>query len=277
MPLMFYKMSGSGNDFVVFDARQRALEQLTQPDIIEQICARGTGVGADGIVLLLPSTEADVKMVYYNRDGSRAEMCGNAALCVTSLVARLDADAGDRVRLETDIGVLPGRSRAAGQTAEIELRPVSSIATDAEIAPGPGERRIGFADAGVPHLAVLVEDLERVEVMARGGALRRHRSLSQGANVNFVAKAGRGWKMRTYERGVEAETLACGTGAVAVAALLRAWGESGDEAAIRTRSGAVLTVRLRRDTGGRVIPTLCGEGRLVFTGQLEERGLSARA
>ena len=272
MALTFYKMSGSGNDFVVFDGRQRPLDRLTDPRVIEEICSRRTGVGADGIVLLLPSTEADIRMAYYNRDGSRAEMCGNAALCVTSLVARLDANEGRDIRLETDIGVLPARSVAEGHLAEVELRPVSLVAANAGISREQGERRIGFADAGVPHLIVLVDELEGVEVQTRGGALRRHRSLAQGANVNFVAGTGEGWAMRTYERGVEAETLACGTGAVAVAALLCAWGESGAESSIRTRSGAVLTVRLREDAGG-LMPTLRGEGRLVFTGQLDEPGL----
>jgi diaminopimelate epimerase len=274
MPLTFYKMSGSGNDFVVFDARGGSLDRLTEPRVIEQICARGTGVGADGIVLLLPSTDGDVKMTYYNRDGSRAEMCGNAALCVTSLVARLDANGGQPIRLETDIGVLAARSRLGSATAEVEMRPVSRIVPDTGIPPEAGEHRIGFANAGVPHLVVLVDDLEGVAVQARGGALRRHRSLAQGANVNFVVRSPEGWAMRTYERGVEAETLACGTGAIAVATLLRAWGESGDESSIRTRSGAVLTVRLRPEAGA-VIPTLCGEGRLVFVGQLDPADLPA--
>ena len=129
---------------------------------------------------------------------------------------------------------------------------------------------MGFALAGVPHLTILVDDLDRVDVVGRGRPLRHHPSLTAGANVNFVAREGEGWAIRTYERGVEGETLACGTGAVASAVLLRAWGEATGDVALRTRSDRVLTVRLARDGAGRWLPSLRGEGRIVFEGRLEE-------
>ena len=127
---------------------------------------------------------------------------------------------------------------------------------------------MGFALAGVPHLVILVDDLERVDVVGRGRPLRRHQSLRAGANVNFVQPAGDGlFRYRTYERGVEAETLACGTGSVAVAAMLAAWGETGDATSIRTRSGLWVHITLRRQNG-ELWPSLGGEGRIVFRGEL---------
>ena len=123
---------------------------------------------------------------------------------------------------------------------------------------------------GVPHVVILCGDVESVDVEGRGRPIRYDPALAAGANVNFVARDGDGWAMRTYERGVEAETLACGTGSVASAALLTAWGESGASTALRTRSGLTLTVRFRENDRGLVTPSLAGEGRIVFRGELPE-------
>lgn len=129
---------------------------------------------------------------------------------------------------------------------------------------------MGFADSGVPHLVVRTDDLRIIPILDRGPELRFHTSLKAGANVNWVARDAAGqWAMRTYERGVEAETLACGTGAVACAAMLRAWGETGDSTDLITRSGRVLSVRFR-EVDGQLVPTLAGEGRIVFEGVLRE-------
>jgi diaminopimelate epimerase len=132
-----------------------------------------------------------------------------------------------------------------------------------------GEERMGYAVAGVPHVVVLCEDVAAVDVARRGAELRRADwTGSEGANVNFVSRDG-GWAMRTFERGVEGETLACGTGAVASATVLRAWSLAGSETALRTRSGCVLEVGLR-DEDGRILPRLRGEGRLMFEGVVGE-------
>jgi diaminopimelate epimerase len=129
---------------------------------------------------------------------------------------------------------------------------------------------MGFAIAGVPHVVVLCEDVSTVDVVGRGRPLRHDPSFRQGANVNFVSRDAGRWRMRTYERGVEGETLACGTGAVATAALLAAWGDAADgPVELRTRSGRVLRVRLRRE-GDRLYPSLGGEARIVFRGVLAE-------
>ncbi len=267
----FFKMTGSGNDFLVFDVRTGGNESLTTSSVIQELCARGTGVGADGIVLLEPAADADFRMVYYNRDGSRASMCGNAALCVTALAARLGAGDPSGMRFDTDAGRVAARLRDG--VPEIDLEAVSGVQADAPVQSHAGELRIGFALAGVPHLVVRRGSVADIDVGARGCALRHDPALGPaGANVNFVSPRDDGrWLIRTYERGVEGETLACGTGAVAAAVLLNVWGESGDQTRLTTRSGRDLIVRLRRD-GALWLPTLGGEGRLVFSGELAEGG-----
>ena len=129
---------------------------------------------------------------------------------------------------------------------------------------------MGFANTGVPHLVVLVDDTEAVDVVVRGKALRHHASLEAGANVNFVAAGADGqWQMRTYERGVEGETLACGTGAVAAGVMLESWGLAGSETKIQTRSERILTVTVKH-SGSAINTSLRGEGRIVFVGELAE-------
>jgi diaminopimelate epimerase len=151
---------------------------------------------------------------------------------------------------------------------------VHDLRPETEFACLPGEQRIGFANIGVPHLVVLVDDTTAVDVVGRGRPLRLDKRLKHGANVNFVAPlSGAGvdeFSIRTYERGVEAETLACGTGAVASAALLNSWGLAGKVIRLRTKSDRTLTVTLRRKDDGHVWPTLSGEARIVYQGRTAE-------
>ena len=262
----FYKMSGSGNDFVVFDSRDGPMRELEAPDTIRRLCDRRRGVGGDGVVLVEPSTKADVLMKYFNSDGSRGAMCGNAALCVTRLASCLGLAAESGMTIETDDGIV--RARMVGDRPEIELQPVRSVQETAGGRPAAGERRLGYAVAGVPHIVVLCDEVTRVDVAQRGAALRTAEwTMPDGANVNFVSGHAGQWAIRTFERGVEAETLACGTGAVATAALLRAWGLSDSATALRTRSGCVLEVTLR-DENDVMVPRLRGEGVVVFEGRL---------
>lgn len=267
----FYKMSGSGNDFVMIDARTEARGELGQPAAIKRVCARATGVGADGIVFLEPSGVADVRLTYLNADGSAADFCGNATLCTTRLAVELGMGSAAGLAIETDAGIV--QARLDGGRPEIDLQPVHRVARDAlGISLEAGERRIGFALVGVPHLVIRCDDVATVDVVGRGRPLRSHANLPSGANVNFVSpgKDGR-WRYRTYERGVEGETLACGSGAVATAILLKLWGESSHSVEIETRSGKLLRVRLSDDVGNDGwSPSLAGEARVVFEGLLAE-------
>jgi diaminopimelate epimerase len=262
----FWKMSGSGNDFIFFDTREVAAGDLERPEVVDRLCARATGVGADGVVFLQPSANEAFSIRYLNRDGSLAELCGNASLCSTKLAVNLSIAEPSGFRFDTDAGVISARM-AEGEP-EIDLQPVRDLRPDSQITTVPGEKRIGFADTGVPHLVVLVDDLERTDVAGRGRELRSHPSLAHGANVNFVGRQnGGGWAMRTYERGVEAETLACGTGSVAIATLLQVWELGETKIELKTRSHRTLTVTLAA-SHGHVVPSLRGEGRLVFEGEL---------
>lgn len=264
----FWKMSGSGNDFLFFDARSEPLTDLQDPSVIDRLTARATGVGADGVVFLQNDAIEQLRIRYFNRDGSLGELCGNASLCTTRLARELGITKSGGFRFATDAGVIA--ARFVGDEPEIDLQPVHGLRPVAGIPTLAGELRIGFADTGVPHLVVLVEDTESVDVFNRGRQLRHHPSLAAGANVNFVARQPDGsWRIRTYERGVENETLACGTGAVASGVLLEAWGLSGPETALETRSKRVLTVTVRHADGA-IRPSLRGEGRIVFTGDLGE-------
>ena len=265
----FFKMSGSGNDFVFVDARSEPPGELEKPEVIQAVCARGSGVGADGIVFLRRDDDATVRIRYLNSDGSLAALCGNATLCATRLAAELGIVARDaEFSIATDSGTVAARFRDG--LPEIDLQPVTELLERFEAEPVEGESRIGFAMVGVPHLVVSCEDVSRAPVVDRGRRLRHHEKLPYGANVNFVSAAGPGrWRIRTYERGVEAETLACGTGAIASALVLSSWGESTDRCELETKSGRVLRVR-HRVADGKLFPSLSGEGRIVFRGELGE-------
>jgi len=277
----FFKMSGSGNDFVMVDARTEPRGELGEVDTIRRLCARGTGVGADGIVFLERSDVADVRLTYINADGSPADFCGNATLCTTRLAAELGAGDPQGMQIETQAGLVTARIRDG--MPEIDLQPVTDVRASASaIAVELGERRVGYAMVGVPHLVVQCDDVSTVDVVGRGRPLRSHETMRQGANVNFVSAGPNGrWRYRTYERGVEAETLACGSGSVATAILLTVWGETGTanrgagrqaqpaEVEIETRSGKLLRVRLAM-TGRDWLPSLSGEGRIVFQAKLSE-------
>lgn len=265
----FFKMSGSGNDFVVVDARSEPPGDLEKTETIQAICSRGSGVGADGIVFLRDDQNAALRIRYLNSDGSLAALCGNATLCATRLAAELGIVGWDRdFSIATDSGAVTARFH--GGLPEIDLQPVTELLECFEAEPGEGELRIGFAEVGVPHLVVSCNDVSRAPVVERGRRLRHHEKLAHGANVNFVSRASPGrWRIRTYERGVEAETLACGTGAVASALMLAAWGEASDRCELETKSGRVLRVR-HRGAEGKLFPSLSGEARIVFRGELAE-------
>lgn len=264
----FHKMSGSGNDFVFFDCREQPPGNLESPGKIAELCARGPGVGADGVVFILSSEDTAYRMRYYNADGSLGELCGNASLCSVRLAVELGFAPADGFEFESDAGTLSARLRDG--LPEIDLAAVTDVQpTYAAIQKGGEETDLGFALAGVPHLVITCLDVEAADVLGRGAELRSHPSLAHGANVDFLSETPSGWAMRTYERGVEGETLACGTGAVASAILLKEWGKAGDRVGLRTRSGGTLEVTLRREKGA-WYPSLRGEGRIAFEGRLRE-------
>lgn len=265
----FVKMSGSGNDFVMVDARRKPPGELADPKVIGRLCARATGIGADGIVFLEKSDRADVKLTYLNSDGSLADLCGNATLCTTRLAVRLGAAKPETLTIETGAGIIRARILDSGR-AEIDLAEVKEVSPDATGIPPVGdEKRVGFVRPGIPHLVILVPDVGQVDVVGRGRPLRFHESLRDGANVNFVAGSGDDWTIRTYERGVEGETLACGTGAVGSAIMIGTWTGTKGPIRLKTKSGRTLQVRLEKTASG-WLPSLSGDAEIVFDGRFAE-------
>jgi len=266
--LPVYKMTGSGNDFVMVDARVSTPADWT-PEDMQAVCARGTGIGADGIVFVGPGSHAGAaRMIYYNADGSHAAMCGNAALCSTTLAAHLGVGTPAGMDLETDAGTYQSRAVEAAR-AELHLASVERPAAVPGLALVAGERQAVLTKVGVPHLIVLVDDIDQVAVIERGRALRFDPALApDGANINFVSKDETGpWRMRTYERGIEGETLACGTGAVGAGCAIQDWGLGSLPVDIQSRSGRMIGVRAARGQNGRYDDVwLIGEGRMVFRG-----------
>lgn len=262
-----YKMTGSGNDFVVLDGRHTTAERWPASRVTA-LCDRRNGIGADGMVLLTPDAPGRVRMAFWNSDGSRAAMCGNAALCSARLAVYLEMTGAGDLCLLTDAGVVRARAEGDGDRAEINLPDTAPPMPVPGLDAGPGERWLDFGTVGVPHLVVRVDDIERIDLPGRGRALRYDAHLGPaGANVNFVSpplSSGEPWLIRTYERGVEGETLACGTGTVASALALARRGEAGLPLGFRTRGGPELLVRAELHDGRASDVWLGGQGRLVF-------------
>ncbi len=261
-----YKMTGSGNDFVFVDGRSSRLEEWTS-ERIRAICDRHHGVGGDGFVVVEPGSVPNaVRFHFFNNDGARAAMCGNGALCATRIAAYLEVGDPQGMLLETDAGTyrsrcLPGQ----GELAEVVLGDLAEPLKP-PVRLGPGEHDAHLVTVGVPHLVVFAEELASLPIAVRGKALRFDPALGPaGANVNFVGRTPGGhWAMRTYERGVEGETLACGTGAVAAGSVLALRGLADLPLEIGTASGRRLTVSGNLSHGRIAGARLAGEGRLLF-------------
>ncbi len=247
----FVKMQGAGNDFVLVDAR-RPLAAALHASFARKICDRKFGVGADGLLVLGRSRKADARMRIFNPDGSEAEMCGNGARCLAFYYALRSGK--NRFCIETASGILEARLVGASGV-KLHLPDPTDIRLDQTVRLGRQTFEVDLINTGVPHAVMEVTDLESVPVMRLGRAVRRHGLfMPAGTNVDFIRiRDGRQIDIRTYERGVEAETLACGTGSVAgaIASALNHTREGLEASAgtamrhkvrVRTKSGEVLTV-----------------------------------
>jgi len=264
--LPFTKMHGAGNDFVLLDGRAVPPGWLT-PARIAALCDRRRGIGADGLIVVGPSDRADFAMAYHNADGGEAEMCGNGARCAVAFARRLGL-AGDACTFLTASGPVEGRTEA-GEIA-ITLPPPRDVRLGVDPGAGSPFPEHHFANTGVPHLVVPVPDVAAVDVARWGPVLRRGAALGPaGANVDWV-QAGEPdapLRLRTYERGVEAETLACGTGAAATALVMWRLGRARSPVALLTRGGDRLTVTIE-PRGDRVTLRLRGPAVVAFEGEV---------
>jgi diaminopimelate epimerase len=272
----FVKMSGGGNDFVVFDNREGWFPKDRAPDLVARVCRRGLGVGVDAVLLLEEDAEADIRMAYYNADGGEAPMCGNGALCIARYARMEGAVDGDTMHLATESGTFRARVPDARKSAvTLWLVPPRGLALGHADLEKPPYRRVGFLDTSTPHVVALVDDVEGHDVIGEGRRLRRDpRWDPPGVNANFVAVLDRRTiRMRTYERGVEGETLSCGTGATASALMTALWGLTEPPVTVRTTGGIPLVVDFTLPLERGALPTdprLTGDARVVFRGNLEE-------
>ena len=226
MGIPFVKMHGAANDFVVIDHRRRSLSEPLGA-LVVRLCDRRRGVGADGVLLLESDTELDFAMRYLNADGKPAEFCGNGARCLALLALDQGLGRGGVVRFRTAAGPMEARRGPEGRGIELHFGRVVSASEPFTVAAAGREFTGRFVRAGVPHFVVGVPRAEEVAVAEWGAALRHHpRFAPGGANVDFVSRLGpQRCAMRTFERGVEGETLACGSGAIATALWAAAEGE----------------------------------------------------
>lgn len=211
----FWKMQGAGNDFILIDDRAGRFPECNTP-WIQALCTRRTGIGSDGIILLRRSETADFRMLFFNPDGGTAAMCGNGARCAARLALELRM-APNRMRIETGAGIIHAQLRADG--VRLALPTPSDWRLNETLDLETGAIQIGFMDTGVPHVVIETDDLDNADVAGMGQRIRHHTAFApEGTNVNFWRQTGpSALSVRTYERGVEGETLACGTGITACA------------------------------------------------------------
>jgi diaminopimelate epimerase len=265
--LRFTKMNGAGNDFVMID--NRAGEVRLQSGQIMRICDRHRGVGADGVLLLEKgSNGADFRMRYYNRDGGEAEMCGNGARCFARFANKV-ANTPAKISFQTPAGLIRGELH--GELVTLQMSEPKDLRLDLDVVANGAKEHAHFINSGVPHVVAPVTKIEDVDVRKRGEALRRHKEFSPaGANVNFIEKRGpKKISIRTYERGVEDETLACGTGVVASALIFAATENVDGPISITVRSGSELSVDFKRAGDEFTNVTLTGPAEFAFEGEIE--------
>ena len=265
--LRFTKMNGAGNDFILFDNRTGAVD--LDPNRIAQLCDRHRGIGADGILLLEnPTNRADFRMRYFNADGGEAEMCGNGARCFARFANKVGGQMG-KISFETPAGVISAELK--GDLVTLRMTEPTDLRLNIDLLLAPGNKTIHFINSGVPHVVIPVAKIDDTDARREGAAIRYHKMFSpSGTNVNFVEKRGPNKiALRTYERGVEDETLACGTGIVASALIFAATENAAAPITVLARGGDQLQVSFERDRDQFREVTLTGPAEFVFEGTIE--------
>jgi diaminopimelate epimerase len=269
LPARFVKMAGGGNDFLVFEADGR---QVTEEDRgrLALVCRRGLSVGADGALFLSRSDAGRVRVDYFNADGGPATFCANGTRCAARYAVRHGLSSGNEPQLETGWGVVP--ARVDGESVTLTLPAVSAPMDPVPISVRGLPPTAIPVRVGVPHLVVFVRgDLGKFAIERYGPPLRHHPAMGDGANVNFVrAAGGNRIQVRSYERGVEGETLSCGSGVVASAIAAARQGMAASPVTCGTKSGVDLVVEFK-DEGETITGVrLTGDGREVYAGELLE-------
>ncbi len=266
----FHKMQGSGNDFILIDNRRGILKGMDLADLAKKVCDRHFSVGADGLIVIVPPTSkraAHFKWRFYNADGSEAEMCGNGSRCAARF-AYIKKIAPRKMAFETLAGII--RAEVKSDRVKVQLMPPKEPRLDISVPLSTGVRTGHFINTGVPHIVYFTDSLDTEDVRRIGRETRYHELFRPaGTNVNFVRVVGpKTLKVRTYERGVEDETLACGTGAVASAIIAEMLGKVAQPVAVLPRSNERLEVALEKKGAYVNNVYLEGEAGLICEGRL---------
>lgn len=263
----FFKMSGSGNDFILIDNREKLVDESGLSEMINKVCQRKMSVGADGFILVENSDVVDFKWRFFNSDGSIAEMCGNGARCAARF-AFLTGIAGKELSFETDAGIVT--AAITGHGVKIKMPDPKDIKTDYIIELEKGPLSVNSVNTGVPHVVVLVDKLDRIDVVNQGREIRYCKSFAPaGTNVNFISLQNDGsMGVRTYERGVEDETLACGTGSVAGAVIMAFKEKLDSPVRVLTKSGVFLNIFFNKNNSHFADVYLEGDARVVYSGKM---------
>ena len=267
MAIKFTKMSGSGNDFVIIDNRIPVIDDMKKADFVKRVCDRKMSVGADGVIFVENSDKADIKWDFYNEDGSSAEMCGNGGRCVARYAAEMGITSHE-LTLETVAGIIG--AKVNGVNVRVKLTSPENLRQDLVAELNGLQYKIDSLNTGVPHAVIYTDDVANVNVKEVGNGIRFHEVFApSGTNVNFVEKVGEhDLKIRTYERGVEDETLACGTGTVASALVSSYKNLVKPPVKVETRGGEILKVDFDPSNESDVF--LEGLTRIAFEGILKE-------
>ena len=269
-PIQFYKMSGCGNDFIIIDNRRPVIDEKDLTAFIVGICRRKMSVGADGIILIENSDTADFKWRFYNSDGSLAEMCGNGARCVARF-AYLNGITGPEMSFETLAGIVSASVSETGQV-KIKMTDPLNLVMDRSLILKSGKYAVSSVNTGVPHVVMAVEDIQKASVKEMGKEIRFHPDFAPaGTNANFVSmQPDNIVAVRTYERGVEDETLACGTGCVASALITARKFALASPVILLTRSGGYLRIYFNHHMDTYSDVYLEGDARVIYRAELCE-------
>ena len=264
----FWKLEGAGNDFLGLDGRAGGFKLKRQQ--IADLCDRRRGVGADGVLVVeKPKVRgADFRMRYYNSDGGEAEMCGNGARCFALLARAVSGRKGNELRVQTQAGLLT--LRMSGREVQVSMTEPTKLRLGKKVVVAGRKVVVDFLNTGVPHAVLFVRSVRSIDVAKQGRAIRYHSAFApSGTNVNFV-EIGRGNRIhvRTYERGVEGETLACGTGVVAASILSNLRRGLRSPILVTTRGGDNVRVGFSMVNGHARKVTLQGPARIVYKGFL---------
>jgi diaminopimelate epimerase len=266
----FWKMSGSGNDFILIDNRDGQVKDEEMGLLVERTCRRRESVGADGVIFVVRSDQYDFGWRFFNADGVEVEMCGNGGRCVARF-AFMKGITGSSMTFETKVG--PVSAQVNGRVVKVLMPKPSALSLDVDMVHEPGWTSVDFINTGVPHVVVQVENLSNHPVFEQGRALRYHsRFAPEGTNANFMKITGpNSLRIRTYERGVEDETLACGTGSIACALIASIRGAvSGSPIQVETHSGEMLTIHFKKKGDSFDQVELEGSTSLVYQARMHD-------